>query len=140
MNKPRIILDTNVFASYILKPSAGMTHVVHSALYHGNLLISQDTFNELRNVIERFVKRGFVTIQEASEFLGSIVETAEWIKILETIQACRDPNDDKFLELAVSGQASYLVTGDQDLLIMRHFRETRILSPKDFVEIFITPQ
>src|SRR5690606_14614806 len=127
MSKPRVILDTNVLISYVLKPNAGMARVVHTAFDQGSLLISQDTFDELRNVIERFVKRGFVTVQEASEFLGSIVEAAQWVKILETVQACRDPKDDKFLELAVNGQAAYLVTGDQDLLILHPFKETHIL-------------
>lgn len=136
MSKPRVILDTNVLISYALKPSAGMSRVVHTAFDHGRLLISQDTFDELRSVIERFVKRGFVTVQEASEFLGSIVEAAEWVKILETVQACRDPKDDKFLELAVNGQATFLVTGDQDLLVLHPFKETLILSPKDFVATF----
>ncbi len=136
MSKPRVILDTNVLISYVLKPSAGMSRVVHTAFDHGSLLISQDTFDELRNIIERFVKRGFVTVQEASEFLGSIVEAAEWVKILETVHACRDPKDDKFLELAVNGQATFLVTGDKDLLVLHPFKETQILSPRDFVATF----
>ncbi len=103
MSKPRVILDTNIFISYVLKPSAGMVHVVHTAFNIGIVLISQDTFDELRNVTLRFVKRGYVTVQEASEFLGSIVEASEWVKILETVRACRDPRDDKFLELAING-------------------------------------
>jgi putative PIN family toxin of toxin-antitoxin system len=138
MSKPRVVLDTNILISYMLKPSAGIAHVVHTALDSGVVLFSQDTFDELRNIIERFVKRGYVTAQEASEFLGSIVEVTEWVKILETIQACRDPKDDKFLELAVNGQAEYLITGDKDLLVLHPFRETKILSTKDFIDILLT--
>ena len=137
MTKPRIILDTNIFISYALKPSAGMTQVVHTAFNHGTLLVSQDTFDELRNVIERFVKRQYVTFREASELLGSVVEIAVWVKILETVQACRDPKDDKFLELAVNGQADYLVTGDKDLLVLHPFKETKILSASDFIDVLL---
>ncbi len=138
MSKPRVILDTNIFISYVLKPSAGMAHVVHTAFDIGTVLVSQDTFDELRHVIERFVKHGYVTVQEASEFLGSIVEASEWVKILETVQACRDPRDNKFLELAVNGQAEYLITGDKDLLVLHPFKETKILSTKDFIDTLLT--
>lgn len=135
MNKARIVIDTNILISYVLKPNSCLRHDVDYALKSCKLLISQGCFDELRNVIERFVKKGFVTIQESAEFLGSIVEVAEWIKIIEPIKACRDPKDDKFLELAVNGQAEYLITGDQDLLVLHPFRKTQILTVKDFIAI-----
>ena len=47
---------------------------------------------------------------------------------------CRDPHDDKFLELAVAGCADYLITGDADLLVMERFRTTAILAPAAFLE------
>ena len=113
-----------------------MTWLVDSVLSQCCLLVSQDTFDELRNVIECFVKRGYVTVQESSEFLASIVETVEWIKILESIKVCRDPKDDKFLELSVGGKADYLITGDQDLLVFHQFRDTKIITPKDFKGLY----
>lgn len=137
MNKPRIILDTNILISHALKPSENIAHIVDFSIHSGCLLLSQDTFDEIRNVIERFVKRGFVTVRESSEFLGSLVEAAEWIKILETVQECCDPKDDKFLELAVNGQAEYLITGDQDLLVLHPFRKTHILTAKDFISTIL---
>lgn len=132
MNKPRVILDTNILISYNLRPNRTIIQAVRAAFDHGIVLMSQETFDELRNVLLRFVKRQYVTAQEASEFLAAIVEIAEWVKILETVQACRDPEDNKFLELAVNGQAEYLVTGDKDLLVLRQFKETKIVSPADF--------
>lgn len=133
MNKRRIILDTNILISYMLKPSAGMAHVVSIALESGCLLFSQDTFDELRHVIERFVRRAFISVQESSEFLGSMVDVAEWVPIMERVKACRDPKDDMFLELAVNGRADYLITGDKDLLVLHPFSDTQILSPNDFI-------
>ena len=58
---------------------------------------------------------------------------AEEVAITESVGACRDPKDDKFLELAVSGRADYLVTGDLDLLVLDPFRGVRILTPADFL-------
>jgi len=138
MSKPRVILDTNILISYNLKPNATITQVVRKAFDHCTILLSQDTFDELRNVIERFVKRKYVMVGEASEFLGALVEVAQWVKILETVQACRDPKDDKFLELAVNGQAEYLITGDKDLLELSPFKHIKILTAKDFIDALLT--
>lgn len=134
MTKCRVILDTNIFISYLLRPNPPLSEAIRAAFDRCIVLVSQDTFDELRSVTERFVKRRYVTVQEASEFLGSLVEVAEWVKILETVQACRDAKDDKFLELAINGQAHYLVTGDQDLLVLHPFREIPVLSVRDFLE------
>ena len=60
-------------------------------------------------------------------------EMVEWIPIIERVEECRDPKDDKFLELAINGNAEYLITGDKDLLVLDPFRETHILSAKDFI-------
>ena len=49
------------------------------------------------------------------------------------VSACRDPKDDKFLELALSGAATHLISGDDDLLAPHPFRRVAILSPHDFV-------
>ena len=55
------------------------------------------------------------------------------IETSERIRACRDPNDDKFLEVAVSGKAHYLIMCDQDLLVLHPFRGTPILKPAAFM-------
>jgi putative PIN family toxin of toxin-antitoxin system len=139
MPKPRVIIDTNILISYLLKPSATITAAVEAALYHGHLLLSQDSFDELRAVTERFVKRGFISVEESSEFLGAVVEVAEWVKILEQVRLCRDPKDDKFLELAINGNAAYLVTGDRDLLTLHPFKTTNILSAQDYIAACTSP-
>jgi uncharacterized protein len=59
---------------------------------------------------------------------------AELITITEPIVACRDPTDDKFLELAVNGCADLIVTGDADLLALNPFRDIPIIAPAAFVE------
>jgi predicted nucleic acid-binding protein len=51
----------------------------------------------------------------------------------QAIRACRDPKDDKFLELAVHGRADLIVTGDQDLHTLNPFRGIAILTPNAFL-------
>jgi predicted nucleic acid-binding protein len=55
------------------------------------------------------------------------------VDIAEEVRLCRDPKDDKFLELVVSGRASSMVTGDQDLLVLHPFRGVPILTPAQFL-------
>jgi predicted nucleic acid-binding protein len=55
--------------------------------------------------------------------------------IVERIEACRDPQDDKFLEVAVNGKADFLVTGDRALLSMQTFRSVGIVSPNGYLRI-----
>jgi predicted nucleic acid-binding protein len=59
---------------------------------------------------------------------------AELVTITERIAACRDPTDDKFLELAVNGHADLIVTDDADLLALNPFRDIPIVTPAAFVQ------
>ena len=56
------------------------------------------------------------------------------IAVSSRIELCRDPKDNKFLELAADGQADYLITGDQDLLVLHPFQATQIFTPAQFLE------
>jgi len=66
--------------------------------------------------------------------LDALIEAACWIEVDTKISACRDPKDDQFLSLAVSGGATHIMTGDKDLLVLDPFRGIRILTPHDFLE------
>ena len=68
-------------------------------------------------------------------FLADLLEKSAVIPIIESITVCRDPDDDKFLERAVSGNADYLVSGDDDLLALHPFRAIPILRPAAFLNV-----
>jgi uncharacterized protein len=59
---------------------------------------------------------------------------AEFVPIIQLIRECRDPDDDKFLEVALNGSADVIVTGDEDLLGMSPWRGIQILSPGNFLK------
>ena len=65
--------------------------------------------------------------------MAALTREAEWVEVDVRITACRDPKDDKFLELAVSGHASHVVTGDADLLALHPFRGIEIVPPHRFL-------
>jgi predicted nucleic acid-binding protein len=66
-------------------------------------------------------------------FLEVLVREAVLVDIVETVTDCRDPKDNKFLEVAINGQAACLISGDDDLLALNPFRGMPILSPRDFL-------
>ena len=57
------------------------------------------------------------TREERERFLESLIRESEVVEITAEVQACRDPKDDRILELAVNGNATTVVTGDDDLLV-----------------------
>jgi putative PIN family toxin of toxin-antitoxin system len=57
---------------------------------------------------------------------------AELVTITERVAVCRDPKDDKFLELALNGRADLIISGDADLLVLDQFRNIPIIDPATF--------
>jgi uncharacterized protein len=66
--------------------------------------------------------------------VATIKEIATWVAIIRHIQACRDPSDDKFLELALNGSADAILTGDEDLLALHPFHGIAILTPAAWLQ------
>jgi uncharacterized protein len=71
---------------------------------------------------------------ETQAWLQKLMAAAELVTITERTAACRDPTDDKFLELAVNGHADLIVSGDGDLLALNPFRDIPIVTPAAFVQ------
>jgi len=97
------------------------------------LLASDDTIIELADVLGRRKFNHYATVEERQEFLRLFDCIAERVPIVHTVRACRDPKDDKFLELAVNGAAQLIITGDTDLLALHPFRGIDILTPARYL-------
>ncbi|WP_237741288.1 putative toxin-antitoxin system toxin component, PIN family [Geminocystis herdmanii] len=76
-----------------------------------------------------------MTLEKRLIFLTELRQKAQIIKVTETITICRDAKDNKFLELAVSGKADFIITGDQDLLVLNPFENITIIKPDLFLKI-----
>jgi uncharacterized protein len=129
----RFVFDTSVTVSALLFEQSVPAQAFRLALKRGQILISQAMLLELSDVLGRKKFDPYLTREEREQFLIMLLHEAEAVEIIEEIQACRDPKDDKFLELAVNGQAAYIVTGDRDLLALNPFRGIAILPPTDFL-------
>ena|SRR5882762_4759966 len=132
----RIVLDTNVFVSAVLKANSLPFVVVRWIERQGGMLKSVATEDEILRVLER-PHIAAVTAPSFCAGLRTLLAGAELVDITEHIAACRDPKDDKFLELAVSGRADLLVSGDQDLLALNPFRGIPIVTPAAFVRAVV---
>jgi len=96
--------------------------------------VSADTIDELNEVLKREDFARYVTEEERMEFLVVLLRESRQVEVTEHVDECRDPRDNKFLELAVSGNADCIVSGDQDLLVLHPFRGIPVVTPRDFLE------
>lgn len=122
-----------MLVSRLLLPKSVPGRVVSRVVRHGQLLASDATLDELADVLARPKFDPYVTVGERQEFLRLLTRLVEWVPIVYRIQACRDPKDDKFLELAINGRADVVVTGDDDLLVLHPYRDVPILTPTSYV-------
>jgi len=137
MNKPRFVLDTNLVVQAALLDSSPARHVFETALTNGEILLSDAVQAELNDVLLRPKFDRYVSPLRRLQFLANLIAIATPVSITIRIQACRDPKDDKFLELALNGRADCIVTGDNDLLVLHPYEAIAILLPKDFFWLFI---
>jgi len=129
----RIVVDNNALISRLLLPDSAPGRAVRKAVDEGQLLVSEATLLELADVLARRKFDRYVSIADRQRFLTLLGSVAEMVTITYPIRACRDPKDDKFLELAVNGSASAIVTGDRDLLVLNPFHAVAILSPAAYL-------
>jgi len=130
----RVVIDTNVFVSAALKDKSVPAIAVQIATHDCTLLKSAATERQLFDVLARpyFVSLiASATVDRLREWLAQ----AEPVTIAENFTACRDPTDDKFLDLAVNGRADMIVSGDADLLALHPFRGIPIMTPAAFVAL-----
>ena len=131
----RVVVDTNVFVSAGLKEASWAASVVRWLDRHGGLLKSAATEAELLAVLARpRIANKLPPFFEVN--VRHLLAAAELVAITEGIVECRDPKDDKFLEVAVEGQADVLVSGDDDLLVLHPFQGIPIVQPAQFLAMF----
>jgi uncharacterized protein len=130
----RCVIDTNVFVSAAVFSNSVPRQAVSKALRGGLLLFSEYTMDELKEVLFRSKFDRYVSREERILFLAQLGSVAEFVPIIQLLRECRDPKDDKFLEVALNGRADVIVTGDADLLEMHPWREVAMLSPTDYLK------
>lgn len=130
----RFVVDTNVLISRLLLPNGVAAKALDLALLRGVLLVSDATLTELVEVLSRPKFDPYITKKDRKEFIRKLGGIARVVDIVWQDAVCRDPKDDKFLHVAVNGEATTLLTGDKDLLVLHPFHGIDILSPNIFLQ------
>src|SRR3954454_17470572 len=135
-NKLRFVFDTNVLISALMFTGSVPEQAFRLAFEKGTLLLSDETFAELADVLKRAKFDAYVSAPERDTFLGMLIEASVRVEITEQVGESTDPKDNKFLELALCGRADYLVTGDhRHLRKLDPFRDTRIITARELLDL-----
>jgi putative PIN family toxin of toxin-antitoxin system len=131
--KNRIIIDTNLWISFLLSKD----YTKLDKLFNSDslvLLFSSELLDEFVEVARRPKFKKYFSIADLNELLTEIHSRAEFIDVTSEVNICRDEKDDFLLSLAKDGNADYLITGDHDLLEMKKFENTKILTMINYLE------
>lgn len=129
----RIVVDTNVIASAIIFPQSIPRRALLHALGNSDVLFSGATREELREVVSREKFDRYLARPKRMAALERILDQMREAVPAPCESGCRDPKDFKFLELAVGGAATLILSGDSHLLELHPYGAIQILSPLDFL-------
>ena len=133
MTRDRVVIDTNVLVSGLFLTTSTPALAVEKAITNAQLVATSETLRELIETLLQTKFDRYVPRERLEALLQRLVSLVEIIDVLPSVRASRDPKDDKFLEAAVNGRASVLVTGDRDLLDLNPFRGIAIVTPAEYL-------
>lgn len=130
----KFVFDANVLISAALFRESVPALAYKKAIEKGKILISEKTLNELKITLNKPKLRKYITAKDKFGFLTKLEGEGVLIEIRQSVAICRDPKDDMYLDLALSGKADAILTGDADLLILHPFCNIPIITPKYFLD------
>jgi len=130
------VIDTSALISAHLTPQSANRQAYDLVCKRGIAVFSNSTFHEFALTFSREKFEQYQPLDNRLEMISLVERRAHFAEVAVKINACRDPTDDMFLELAISCKASTIITRDPDLLELHPFRSIPILSPSDFLKMF----
>jgi uncharacterized protein len=130
--KDRIIIDTNVLISFLLiRRTSKFDSLISNAQVL--LLFSQELIDEFISVTRRSKFKKYFSPKDIETILIAIKNRALFIDVTSKVLLCRDTKDNFLLALAKDGKASHIITGDKDLLELKKFGKTTILTLSEYL-------
>ncbi len=130
------VFDTNALISAQLKEGSVSTQAFDKAVATGTLVCTSAILEEFATRFIRNKFKKYMPDEDRAEAIARVKRTCLFIEPEVEIKACRDPDDDKFLSVAVAVGATCIITGDGKLQELHPFRGIPILSPADFLKLF----
>ena len=132
-NRPkRIVIDTNIFISFLISNTFSKLDK-HLLSNKTRFLFSVELLNEFLEVVSRPKLKKYFSDKDLTKLLDSINDHADFIEVTAYVDICRDKKDNFLLALCEDGKADYLITGDEDLLVLKKFKKTIILKIADYL-------
>jgi hypothetical protein len=132
-NKPqRIVLDTNIFIYFLISDSF---HKLDKRLKNNDvkLLFSEELLSEFLQVVSRQKFKKYFSEKDVKNLINNLYKYADLIEVHSHVNVCRDKKDNFLLALCTDGKADFLITGDEDLLVLKKFKKTSILKFSDYL-------
>lgn len=133
----RIVVDSSVLVRYLLKPSKTTRQLIEQTWLDGAIetVTAPELMKELADVLARPKLRRYVTQEDATALIEALTLRADILPPLGDIPTyTRDSKDDKFVACAVLGKAAYVLTCDEDLLVLAKIGDVMVLTPEAFAE------
>jgi putative PIN family toxin of toxin-antitoxin system len=135
----QVVIDANVLVSSILSPRGVPAQIVEA--WHArkfSLVINEAVISEIQNTLEDLDGTGkyFIPKSKIDKFLNSLRENACWVSALPNVAGAipADPDDEKFLAIAIASKAPIIVSGDKHLLNLKEYQGITILTPRQFLD------
>jgi len=131
----KIVIDTNVLISGVF--FGGFPQKVLRAIIDKKVIAcaSTEIIDEYTEITQEMIARKQGKLD--SGILTPLISRMEIIETTSDVEASRDPDDDKFIECAIDAKALYIVSGDNDLLVLKEYGGVRIVTAKEFCEKYL---
>ena len=132
--KLSVVFDTNIWVSFLIgKVLSGLEDFIIDNRIQ--IVLSDELLEEMNDVLHRPKFQRYFTVEVINELVSLMLGKVEMVEIKEAFDVCRDPKDNFLLDLCVSGNADYLISGDEDLLTLNSFGRTKIINYRKFQEV-----
>ena len=132
----KVVLDTNVLVAAFLSEGICSKLLMRARKKGYDLVLSPEIIAEFEEVLLRKFSLSQSELSDVRNLLADA--TSEMCSEVDPIDpTSRDPDDDKIFACASASGADYLVTGDEDLLVIKQYGSTKILAPRDFESLFL---
>ena len=131
----KVIVDTNIWISFLIgKNLKGLQEYIDSQTII--IITCNEQIQELTEVFKKPKIKKYFSPEQIGEFFDLLGESSVNVIIKTKTELCRDLKDNYLLSLAIDSNADFLITGDNDLLILTSVENTKIIKFIDFEKIF----
>lgn len=132
---PNIVFDASSLVGALLREGSVPEQALIAARAHDVICLSAAVADEVRSVFSRPKFQRYLSPRRIEQIFGLLSAAALFVEPTVEVTDCRDPKDNKYLELALAARAEAIVTSDNDLLVLDPWRGIRVLTPAGYLAL-----